>query len=73
MFDSVNELAKRLPQAEWTGDATGDWRVVEQHIANGRRLRSEAFHAAGRLIISWFRGGATKAAGSIARTPSHQH
>ena len=73
MFDSVNDLAKRLPQPEWTGDPTNDRRAIEQHVANGKRLRSEAFRAFWLALASSVRGAVRQDSAPIGRAPSPQH
>lgn len=72
MFEPVNDLAERLPRPTWTGDPVNDRLAAEQHLANGRRLRNEAFRCMVHTVIAWFRGVAHRAAGSLAGTPSHQ-
>lgn len=72
MFESVNTLAKRMPAPVWTGDVVKDSLVIDQHIANSRRLRSEAFLCLGRGVVAWFRNGTRRAASLIAASPAHQ-
>lgn len=79
MFEAVNTLAKRMPAPVWTGDVIKDNLAIDQHIANSRRLRSEAFLCLGRGVVAWFRGGKHRAvslmaAGSVHQVarPSHQ-
>ncbi len=72
MFEVVNQLARRLPHPEWTGDPMNDRLAIEQYAANGRRLRSEAFRCMGRGLAAWFRGRLPDSAGPIAGEPSHQ-
>ncbi|MEZ5933414.1 MAG: hypothetical protein R3F54_15970 [Alphaproteobacteria bacterium] len=73
MFEPVNDLARRLPHPRLTGDPLEDWHVIEQHVANGRRLRSEAFACMLRSVGAWFRGRAQRPAGSFGGNPSPQH
>ncbi len=73
MFDSVNDLAKHLPQPEWTGDPMSDRRAIDQHIANGKRLRSEAFRAFWLALVSSVRGAVRQGDAPIGGAPSHQH
>lgn len=72
MFDAVDDLAKRLPRPDWTGDPINDRRAVAQYIANGRRLRSEALLGIGRAMIAFARGSLHRVAGSFSGAPSHQ-
>jgi len=72
MFEPVNDLAARLPRPTWTGDPVNDRRAAEQHIANGRRLRNEAFRCMVHAVIAWFRVTAHRVAGSLVGMPSHQ-
>ena len=73
MFDSVNDLAERLPQPKWTGDPANDRRAIEQHIANGKRLRSEAFRAFWHALFVSVRGSVRGGAAPIGGAPSPQH
>lgn len=72
MFESVNDLAKRLPHPEWTGDPINDRRAIEQHIANGKRLRSEAVISLWRVVAASFRGRVPSITKPIGATPSPQ-
>lgn len=72
MFDSVNHLAKRLPHPEWKGDPFNDQRAMQQYIANGQRLRSEAVASMGRALIARIREGLRRIAHPIGNVPSHQ-
>jgi len=71
MFEPVNDLAKHLPRPNWTGDPVNDMRVAEQHIANGRVLRSEAFRCLGRGLLAGIQGGMHRVIGPIGATPSY--
>jgi hypothetical protein len=73
MFDSVNHLAYRLPQPEWTGDPANDRRAIEQYIANGKRLRSEAFRAFWVALAAFVRGIWRQGSAPIGGAASHQH
>ena len=72
MFEPVNDLAARLPRPTWTGDPVNDRLTAEQHLANGRRLRNEAFRCMVHAVIAWFSSFARRVEGRIAGTPSHQ-
>ena len=73
MFETVNHLATRLPKPVWTGDPMNDREAMEQHIANGKRLRSEAFRCLGRALIASIRSAMSHGSASVGGTPSHQH
>jgi hypothetical protein len=73
MFETVNDLANRLPQPEWTGDPANDRRAIEQHIANGKLLRSEAFRAFWHALITSVRGAMRQGSAPIGGAPSPQH
>ena len=73
MFESVNDLAKRLPKPKWTGDPINDRQATEQHIANGKRLRNEAFRCLGRALMASIRSAMRQGSTPISGTPSHQH
>ena len=72
MFEPVNDLARHLPRPAWTGDPVNDRHAAEQHLANGHRLRNEAFRCMVHAVIAWIRGAAHRRVGPFAGTPSHQ-
>lgn len=58
MFETVDDLNRRLPKPRIAGDQKYDLLVIEQHISNAKALRSEAFAcmiraAARRLRKTW--------------------
>lgn len=56
MFESVNELNRRLPRPAMTGDPHYDRHVQDLYVSNGRLLRSEAFACLGRSFVKSLRG-----------------
>ena len=72
MFESVDGLMKRLPTPEWTGTSIADQSVVEQHLANARRLRNEAVLCIARALISGVSRGIQRFASWLGGAPSHQ-
>ena len=68
MFESVNDLANRLPKPKWTGDPINDRRATEQHAANGKRLRSEAFRCLGRALMASIRGAIRQGSAPVSGT-----
>ncbi|MGI9418304.1 MAG: hypothetical protein ACR2RA_10755 [Geminicoccaceae bacterium] len=72
MFDSVNALARRLPQPVMTGDPRKDRQVRGQIMANARLLQSEAVSCVGRAVIASLRSGWHWMTRPIVTPPSHQ-
>ncbi len=52
MFDSVNALARRLPQPVMTGNPQNDRWLRGQVMANARLLQSEAISCTGRALLT---------------------
>ena len=60
MFETLNELAKKLPHPDVSGDHDHDQRVRQRDIENAKCLRSEACRCIGRaarktMIATWRR------------------
>ena len=50
MFETLDDLNRRLPQPKLTGDIKYDFLAREQYISNAKKLRSEALASLVRSI-----------------------
>ncbi|MGH1477854.1 MAG: hypothetical protein ACRBM6_03860 [Geminicoccales bacterium] len=60
MFETLEELNRRLTRPKLTGDGEHDLMVRQYYIANAKTMRSEAFACLGRSMVkslkkAWFR------------------
>ncbi|MEM9626123.1 MAG: hypothetical protein AAGA21_07810 [Pseudomonadota bacterium] len=72
MFESVNALSRRLKQPVWTGDQRDEYQLREQHLANARALRNEAFASIGRALIASLRSVWHRITQPVLTSHSHQ-
>lgn len=57
MFDTVNELSRRLPRPVLTDDPASVAKARERYLANASLMRSEAVACLGRALWSSLRLG----------------
>lgn len=72
MFESLEDLSKRLPRPQLTGDWWHDQQVHEQYIANAKQMRSEAMACIGRALVQVLISGWRRLSAPVVNSHSHQ-